>query len=111
MTIPDPWTEAAALRAQALQLDEAAERLRTHAQRIEHMALVGVRRVRSSEVAGRTGTIVELELPEEGVALVEWDDDTFKDPRPVTHRRLRPAKPRHPESEIPVFQDPGGECP
>lgn len=103
MTAPDPWAEANALRAQARQLNEAAERLRIHARNLEHMALVGVRRVRSSEVTGRTGTIVELELPEEGVALVQWDD-TDQPPRPVTHRRLRPATPRHPESEIPIFR-------
>lgn len=108
MTDPDPWTTAEILRVEALRLDEAAARLRAQARYLEHMALVGVRRVRSSEVAGRTGTIVELGGPG-GVALVEWDDRPDRDP--VAHRRLRPAKPRHPESEIPIFQNPTGGCP
>lgn len=107
MTAPDPWTVATALRDEALHLDEAAARLRIRAQELERMALVGVRRARTPIGAGRTrtGTIVQLDLPEENVALVEWDDrGPGEPPRPVEHRRLRPAVTRHPLSETPVFK-------
>lgn len=105
MTVPDPWIEAAALRSHALKLDETAAMLRIHARNLEHMALVGVRRVRMAGAGpARTGTVVELELEEEGVALVEWDDRPSKGPRPVAHRHLRPVKARTPESEISIFK-------
>jgi hypothetical protein len=103
---PDPWEVVAGLREEALHLDEAAARLRIRAQHLERMALVGTRRVRSAGTGPvRTGTIITLDLPEENVALVEWDDQPGHE-RPVEHRRLRPAKSRHPESETPIFPIP-----
>jgi hypothetical protein len=112
VTTPDPWAEATALREEALHLDEAAGRLRIRARHLEHMALVGVRRVRTAGLGPvRTGTLIELELHEEGVALVEWDDQPDRPPRPIEHRRLRPAVSRRPDSETPIFQSPTGKRP